>query len=1592
MEDLHSSASLENHMQHTVPGLQEPGESGAARTLTEGVRTARYEPQEFEFVAPAIEADPVYTARGLAGPLDEDQWIDGPQRIRERARRARAQALRAPPALPPPDAAVDAWMLGHIPEARADRDRLLRETHAAADLRQEIPLPSGRRRPAPPPPRNMGMILYTGSNQCGACNRIFWGGSRYCADCVRTDRPLQVRPAPCSMCGSRDDWGRFDGKCRECYDELDGASARMSGPVEYAAAPHTERARASVAPSHSTVEPARVRIGFDGVPIPTVAQTEGCTWRGKRKSQLNGSHGEFTESDDVERHDAEAFCTDVLGVMPFTFGGGGAAGDGSFEHAVADLAAASVVPKLTLGPAPPPTPGTAGEFSGTLGIGVHNSVSTPPPGLAAVPSRESALVPLPDPQSQLQPLGRELGHASFSAKPARDDRVAGKGTKGKGKSGKPARDAGMTPPAAKRGQGVNLEKKPSPDKGMGAPPVKAGPRVDARTTAPSVTSTLSTASGQKGSAGGKPPPVTAGKGAPATSPQVDVEGATDGGVASSPSIGGKGGKGAKHGSEPKRSPELESALDKLSKYICTTVTAEVAMSFAIYDKGLFVYKLHGTADGYLTKKGNFPVKVTLPPYTDILRGYAEITPGFYRLMDPPKEVTTVEEYDSWCDDPAHCTVLRHCADVRRHPPVRILNSKGTLDLDIPGGEVVYVEAIHNYLLGRLGDVPVTDHNYRYASSLLTREFAADKGWPEVILQGVLRYYIAHRVVSIIAQSHPVVRSAIMLSALQGTQRVSFNLPLQDAYLEAYAEVRAEGTALITGGRGRQHAESLLRAYAWNPGYGPDGIWLDPATRAMHDLGDDHPDTARFKWAAFRGNSWIRVAVAGGRPGEFHLQLGAVDHIPRDKRELPYHTRVFGFFPELDTRMPRNVAVTPISAAGGWNKRCTQAVPLEAKKFANQLRIVAFMVLLDARLGGIVLAGMLSRCNGKRALSQAYEASATDAQADLAFWRDVRLIPELGAFSPAALCTIGPSWDATVTPPEDKMLALAQIGAASALISRIRHAESNSDRAATRITWVGVAFVICLGILMCSAWAKPSAAATAFTWVSSVGLITSAVPWATKFLWQRLVGPVPYQVDRNGFVHYWTGGGIFGDAWRQIQAMVLLQHPKSRLYRAMVATLSCVGLDYKINKPTLAQWIIQVQAKPREWAKFLKDIRMVGATGMSIVILNRWMASVKEWFCGCIDMVDALALPAFFFPIIPCIHEVCYSRPADMVAAMTCWVNVAYYMSFSDDGQLVFPGLGAIVYLGDDAASADTTIGALHLGLMFCLFRVCGFDVMEEASVADLTGLWEFKHPEDSKSVASFLPTHANMPSGTPGTTAHQNHQKCAFFGGFWALVSFSKYQEECRYAAHAHERDQANVPVVSLTENLPNLVSLAAVACGGQSTCDLSQSAQQSTFLKKTIWQSTDGKWCIGSVLGVIIRGFGAVYGDVNARMLSLTPSAWKLIQHDPNTVSEMYLRGVVAGWCNEPSSPFWDALRTRFPPSTQLVHADADERYKLEQRLAGVDYSSYHVGLDQYVERYGGTLDQWEQFCALIPNMGSGCMITSPIVDLVLMKDYGYA
>jgi len=309
-------------------------------------------------------------------------------------------------------------------------------------------------------------------------------------------------------------------------------------------------------------------------------------------------------------------------------------------------------------------------------------------------------------------------------------------------------------------------------------------------------------------------------------------------------------------------------------------------------------------------------------------------------------------------------------------------------------------------------------------------------------------------------------------------------------------------------------------------------------------------------------------------------------------------------------------------------------------------------------------------------------------------------------------------------------------------------------------------------------------------------------------------------------------------------------------------------------------------------------------------------------------------------------------------------NHIHVMVYSDDS--VYTGCidGTPFAFNGDVSSNDSSQHAPAFGvvaLMMAQFTRDGATALIRQCGLPFT--WE--DPDDRSNSGSIAYAGLFQGSGTVLTTILNHPTSCAIARTFLHVMAKSR-----------------NVAAVDLE------YKAAAGMMGYEVTCDLcgpigAPVPEKIQFLKRSPMRTTDGEWVPSINYGCLFRSFGYVDGDLTTKQVRMTPAEFANAT-DSELANRMF-GGVVAGWKNEPATPWLEALRSRFSDGT-LVSA---VKSAIIQETAS-DRSHHVIDCDSLCTRYDISLTELHEFTERLIRLQVGQDVVCEASTAIYRVDYG--
>jgi hypothetical protein len=417
--------------------------------------------------------------------------------------------------------------------------------------------------------------------------------------------------------------------------------------------------------------------------------------------------------------------------------------------------------------------------------------------------------------------------------------------------------------------------------------------------------------------------------------------------------------------------------------------------------------------------------------------------------------------------------------------------------------------------------------------------------------------------------------------------------------------------------------------------------------------------------------------------------------------------------------------------------------------------------------------------------------------------------------------------------------------------------------------------------------------------------------------------------------------------------VLRPHDKKKLYQSWFQKLLYLGSN------SYSQIILEtIKVKNKiELSKPGKHIRLYVTYGMAYMNASFIYVFLKKLCATVYDLKD-LNLP---FPVRIQIH-----MSLDTSSSLDPFYEGLQIHIYSDDMAFMFRR-GLFTFKGDiDIASCDAGNTFSIFGVLFYVIDALGFGALIQNNFRVLRQPIVIENPLNKLArVYEFLkvrPVHLFQGSGCPETTM---------------VNDLASYTIGVATAVRIAHHLQAGLPIEDL--DFPSAIFEAAAEVGHMVTVKECSCMEETTFLKHSPMMSEQGHYVNVLNLGAILRSLGSYLGDLEAKSLNITTSAFRRLSAEARV--ELYIGSVVAGHVHEPASLIMDALRARFPAKSAL---------KTRYFQSTHDRSHYSIPLESFQRRYGGTDAEWHTLAEQIQALRFGEIRFAPIWDTIMAVDYG--
>lgn len=583
--------------------------------------------------------------------------------------------------------------------------------------------------------------------------------------------------------------------------------------------------------------------------------------------------------------------------------------------------------------------------------------------------------------------------------------------------------------------------------------------------------------------------------------------------------------------------------------------------------------------------------------------------------------------------------------------------------------------------------------------------------------------------------------------------------------------------------------------------------------------------------------------------------------------------------------------------------------------------------------------------------------------------------------------------------DDELLAkLMRSGAATSMVACYRRVQGHAARDEWNTRYVMGSFCFVLGIFCIYLTELFTSGLVHYTMMGTI-LLAGSIAGGIKCYEYVSTGGARYSVDSSGMTWKWLSNPLYGSALYTSWLSVSRPHIKRLLYiNTLLKRLRMGFWDFSPEFAVVHNEPANVIFKKHEGSKYGKAARFIVSCGWVTIATQIAASYVKGLLSEAYDL-GAVLRTSFSFPI-PDLWYTCLST-------LPLSVNVGSPNSlgfcYSDDEWAMLILDGRRFFIEADASNADATVHApILLGMLPALYRAAGSKIPFATIVVNFVRTWLVVNPERKSDHFSLTAYNANMASGDSNTTAIQgifsSMRFAAFYTGLCAVLHMAVVirQRDAglppQTATTAREADALRAANRrgngNLSELIDRMVILGAQSVGGISTVGVFDKPQDTSLLKRTIMCDTTGKPVYLLCLGAILTSFGTYGGDISHAVLGLSPAAFAAL--DVRARWDMFVRGVVAGLVHEPASPIVTALRQRFPGGRVLTHSNVDEKFKYELGLSGGDNSQCVIPVEEFVERYGCTVAEWNDFADCLRNIQYGDVLEHKVMDYIRHKDYG--
>jgi len=385
---------------------------------------------------------------------------------------------------------------------------------------------------------------------------------------------------------------------------------------------------------------------------------------------------------------------------------------------------------------------------------------------------------------------------------------------------------------------------------------------------------------------------------------------------------------------------------------------------------------------------------------------------------------------------------------------------------------------------------------------------------------------------------------------------------------------------------------------------------------------------------------------------------------------------------------------------------------------------------------------------------------------------------------------------------------------------------------------------------------------------------------------------------------------------------------------------------------------------RELAKYGKAPRLFVAYGGGSMYANELPEFVKIAYCGEYTTVVNGVTGIFYIYAKP--REEKLVELLQQIRSTLTSTNVMYYLIFSDDAIMVGNIRGHTMAVNIDTASNDSNQDAFAFG-------VTGAAVSQ------------FNH-ERAKGLIQqcMLPILITDPK----TKLRCGELKFdgPFEGSGTTITTILNHTSDYAICSSIHWQLAWNF--VDKQSDVDRCIKVGAACIGHKCTAEMAGTLndvifERVQFLKRSPMETVDGDWVFCLNDGAILRSFGSIEGDMDARMLNLTVGEFRSLSWPERM--ERFLQGVVKGLKNEHAGPVLVALRQRF-----MTESNFEVITRYSEEVTESEYSKPNIKRESWLRRYDMSEIQLQELEFVIHNLKLGMEVATFGAACIYTADYG--